>query len=293
MATLYLVSSPIGNLDDLSTRAAETLRSVDRILAEDTRRSRVLADRCGADAPLVSVHAHNEQERIERILGWLDAGEDLGLVSDAGTPLVSDPGGRVVQAVVEGGHRVVPIPGPSAVLAALVGSGLPADRFAFLGFPARKGRQREVDLERVAGTRETVVLFESPHRLVRLLDDLTKRCEEGRRVAVGRELTKLHEEFTRGTLSEVAGYYRRHPPKGEVTAVVAPADALMDEAEVEAEAARLARELLDDGMRPSTVAREVADRLDVARNDAYRIVHDVEGSAAKREADERGTDEDE
>lgn len=278
MSTLYLVSTPIGNLDDVSSRAAETLRAVHRILAEDTRRTRVLADHVGADAPLVSLHAHNERQRLERITGWLDAGEDLALVSDAGTPLVSDPGGRVVDAVLEHGHRVVPIPGPSAVLAALVGSGLPAERFVFLGFPARKGRDREADLTRIAESAETAVLFESPHRLVRLLEDLDERCEAGRRVAVARELTKLHEEFVRGTLPEVAGYYRERPPKGEVTVVVAPADPDDAEVDVEAEAARLARDLLDEGMRASTVAKEVAGRLDLARNDAYRIVHDLEGT---------------
>lgn len=276
MATLYLVSTPIGNLDDVSERAAGTLRSVDRILAEDTRRTRVLADRVGASAPLVSVHAHNERERIERIVAWLDGGEDLALVSDAGTPLVSDPGGRVVTAVVEHGHDVVPVPGPSAVLAALVGSGLPAERFAFLGFLARKGRERQADLERVAGSPETVVLFESPQRLVRLLDDLAELCGPERSVAVARELTKVHEEFTRGTLSEVSGYYRECPPKGEVTVVVGPSEPGASQEEVEAEAVRLAGELLAEGMRPSTVAKELAGRLDLARNEAYRIVHDLE-----------------
>ncbi|NIP82948.1 MAG: rRNA small subunit methyltransferase 1, partial [Gemmatimonadetes bacterium] len=138
MATLYIVSTPIGNLDDVSERAAATLRVVDRILAEDTRRTRILADRVGASTSLVSLHAHNEAERIESILGWLGDGEDLALVSDAGTPLISDPGGRVVAAVVEAGHRVVPVPGASAILAALVAAGLPAERFTFLGFLARK-----------------------------------------------------------------------------------------------------------------------------------------------------------
>lgn len=276
MATLYLVSTPIGNLGDVSERAAGTLRSVDRILAEDTRRTRVLADRVGATAQLVSVHAHNERERIERIVAWLDGGEDLALVSDAGTPLVSDPGGRVVAAVVEHGHDVVPVPGPSAVLAALVGSGLPAERFAFLGFPARKGRERQADLERVAGSPETIVLFESPQRLVRLLDDLAELCGPERSVAVARELTKVHEEFTRGTLSEVSRYYRERPPKGEVTVVVGPSEPGASPEEVEAEAVRLAGELLAEGMRPSTVAKELAGRLDLARNDAYRIVHDLE-----------------
>lgn len=278
MATLYLVSTPIGNLDDLSPRGAETLRSVTRILAEDTRRSRILVDRVGASTPLVSVHAHNERERIDAILGWLGDGDDLALVTDAGTPLVSDPGGRVVSAVVDAGHTVVPIPGPSAVLAALVGSGLPAERFTFLGFVARKGRQREAELARIAEAEESVVLFESPHRLVRLLEELDRLCEDGRRVAVARELTKLHEEFTRGTLGEAAAYYEEHPPKGEVTVVVGPRDHDASVADVEAEARRLARELLGEGMRPSTVARNVATRLDLARNEAYRIVHELEGS---------------
>lgn len=278
MATLYLVSTPIGNLNDVSARAAETLRGVGRILAEDTRRTRILTERVGAGPPLVSLHAHNERERIEAILGWLEGGEDLALVTDAGTPLVSDPGGRVVSAVVGAGHDVVPVPGPSAVLAALVASGLPADRFTFLGFLARKGREREDDLQRIASARESTVVFESPHRLVRLLEDLAQACGPDRQVVVARELTKLHEEFRRGTLSEVGAYYLERPPKGEVTVVVGPEDVDAEEVDVEAQAGELAREMLDAGMRPSMVAKEVAARLDLARNDAYRIVHDLEGS---------------
>jgi len=276
VSTLYLVSTPIGNLGDLSPRAEETLRSVQRILAEDTRRSRLLAERAGATAPLVSVHAHNERERIDRILDWLGAGEDLALVSDAGTPLVSDPGGRVVGAVVEAGHRVVPVPGPSAVLAALVASGLPTGRFAFLGFPERKGRERGQLLERVARSEETVVLFESPQRLRRLLEDLREACGPERNVVVARELTKLHEEIVRGTLEEALRYYDNGPPKGEVTVVVAPSPTI-GHPETDIEAVRqLAADLLADGTSPSRVAREVADRLDLARNEAYRIVHDLD-----------------
>ena len=278
MATLYLVSTPIGNLDDVSARAAGTLRGVQRILAEDTRRTRVLTDRLGAEAPLVSLHAHNEAERIASILEWLDAGEDLALVTDAGTPLVSDPGGRVVTAVVGAGHAVIPIPGPSAVLAALVASGLPADRFTFLGFVARKGGERETDLQRVAGSAETTVLFESPNRLVRLLRDLEAVCGAERRVSVARELTKLHEEFVRGTLPEVATYYEERPPKGEVTVVVGPVAENAGGVDAEVEAETLAREMLAEGIRPSTVAKEIAGRLDLARNDAYRIVHDLKES---------------
>jgi 16S rRNA (cytidine1402-2'-O)-methyltransferase len=279
VSTLYLVSTPIGNLGDFSPRAAETLASVSRILAEDTRRSRLLADRAGSAAPLVSLHQHNERERIERILGWLDAGEDLALVSDAGTPLVSDPGGRVVAAVVEAGHAVVPIPGASAVLAALVASGLPGERFAFLGFPERKGKARRAILERVAGSDETVVLFESPVRLGRLLADLVEVCGPGRRVAVARELTKLHEEIYRGTLGEALAYYEGAPPKGEVTLVVEGSPSEDESALDESDVKEIARELLNSGMRPSGVARELARRLDLGRNDAYRIVHELESTA--------------
>lgn len=276
MATLFIVSTPIGNLGDLSPRAAETLRGADRILAEDTRRTRVLAEHAGARAPLVSLHQHNEAERTGRVLAWLDAGETLALVSDAGTPLVSDPGGRLVRAVAERGHVVVPIPGPSAALAALVGSGFGADRFSFLGFPERKGGARTALLARVAGAREPVVLFESPQRLERLLGDLAEACGAEREVAVARELTKVHEEFVRGTLSEVAAYYRQHPPRGEVSVVVGPADASpASEEDVEEEARRVARTLLGEGMKPSAVAREVAGRLAIGRNAAYRIVHDI------------------
>ncbi|MHB1192394.1 MAG: 16S rRNA (cytidine(1402)-2'-O)-methyltransferase [Longimicrobiales bacterium] len=276
MSTLFIVSTPIGNLGDLSPRAAETLRSAARILAEDTRRTRVLAAHAGATAPLVSLHAHNEAERVRRVLGWLDAGEDLALVSDAGTPLVSDPGGRLVDAVAAAGHDVIPIPGPSAVLAALVGSGLPSERFAFLGFPERKGPERAFLLERVAASRESVVIFESPQRLVRLLGDLAGLCGGERRVAVGRELTKLHEEWFRGTLAGAAAHFGERPPRGEVSVVVGPADeGAADAAGLESEARALARVLLDGGSQPSAVAREVASRLALPRNTAYRIVQET------------------
>jgi 16S rRNA (cytidine1402-2'-O)-methyltransferase len=276
VATLFIVSTPIGNLGDLSPRAAETLRSAARILAEDTRRTRVLAAHAGSTAPLVSVHAHNEAERVSRVLAWLDAGEDLALVSDAGTPLVSDPGGRLVDAVAAAGHRIIPIPGPSAVLAALVGSGLPSGRFTFFGFPERKGPERSLLLERVASSRESVVLFEAPQRLVRLLDELAALCGEGRKVAVGRELTKLHEEWFRGTLEGAAAHFTERPPRGEVSLVVGPAeDEDVDHAGLESEARALARSLLDGGCKPSAAAREVASRLALPRNTAYRIVQET------------------
>ncbi len=291
MATLYLVSTPIGNLSDLSARAEEVLRAVEVVLAEDTRRSRPLLRRLGSEARVVSLHAHNERSRERVVLELLGEGRDLALVSDAGTPLVSDPGASLVDAVVAAGHRVVPVPGPSAVMAALAGAGFPADRFLFLGFPARSGKRRREDLERVRRSPDTVVLFESPRRLGALLEELARLCGPERRAVVARELTKIHEEFRRGTLGELAEAYRGEPPPGEVTVVVAPAGpeaAALEREEVNERARAWARKALADGVRPSAVARELRARLDVPRNDAYRIVQDLAGDAAPEpDAEER------
>jgi 16S rRNA (cytidine1402-2'-O)-methyltransferase len=276
MATLYLVSTPIGNLGDLSPRAAETLSGVSRILAEDTRRTRPLLIRMGVKVPLVSFHGHNEVARVETVLGWLADGEDIGLVSDAGTPLVSDPGEGLVEAVLAAGHSVVPIPGPSAILAALVASGLPSHPFTFLGFLPRKGTERKELLERLATSRETTVLFESPERLVTLLEALADSSFPDRKCVVGRELTKLHEEFVRGSLAEVAAHFTSTPPRGEITLVLAAADDEPDSSSVDrAAASALAGALLGEGVSPSRAAKEVARRLRIPRNQAYEVVQSL------------------
>jgi 16S rRNA (cytidine1402-2'-O)-methyltransferase len=276
MSTLFVVSTPIGNLGDLSPRAAETLAGVSRILAEDTRRTRKLLSHLGLSTPLVSHHAHNEVSRQKKVLEWMDAGEDLAVVSDAGTPLVSDPGERLVEAVLSGGHEVVPIPGPSAILAALVASGLPALPFSFFGFVPRKGKERTRMLEQLASARETSVLFESPERLVSLLEALSETGGGERKGAVARELTKLHEEFVRGPLDDLILHFRENPPRGEITLVLEPVPEPEGVQEIdEAAAAALARALLDDGMSPSRAAKELARRLDVSRNQAYEVVQRV------------------
>lgn len=275
MATLFVVSTPIGNVGDLGRRAEQVLADVDHVLAEDTRRTGRLFQRLGVEARLTSLHAHNEAARRRRVLRWLEAGSDVAIVSDAGTPLVSDPGARIVQAVLEAGHQVVPVPGPSAVLAALVVSGFAVERFTFLGFLPRKGSERSRLVERVAEAEETVVLFESPERLINLLEDLQAACGGDRRVAVGRELTKLHESVVRGTLSEVFRYYQREAPRGEVTVVVEGAPVLpVDEADRDA-ARTLAMALLGEGESPSRAAREVSRRLRLPRNLAYEIVQEA------------------
>lgn len=278
MATLFVVSTPIGNLDDLTRRAAEVLGRVDRILAEDTRRTRTLLQHLGLATIPVSCHEHNEAARSVEVLGWLDGGEDVAMVSDAGTPLLSDPGQRLIEAVILGGHTVVPIPGVSAVTAALAASGLPATPFAFFGFVPRKGGERNALLERIAESRETAVVFEAPGRLTRLLDDLSEACGGERRVAVARELTKVHEEFVRGTLSEASRYYQERRVRGEVTVVVEPAPVAPGADTVDRAAGRaLARALLDAGASPSRAAREVSRRLGVARNVAYTLVQEESG----------------
>lgn len=271
MSRLYIVSTPIGNLSDMTHRAVEVLGAVSRVLAEDTRRTGVLLKRYGIDTRLVSAHEHNEAGRAEQVVEWLDGGEDLALVSDAGTPLVSDPGARLVEAAVAAGHDVVPIPGASAALAALVASGLPAEPFTFYGFLARSGAERTERLAELAALPHTAILYESPERLERLLGELAEHSEAGRRVAVARELTKLHEEHVRGTLDEVATHYRGARVKGEVVVVLEGAAGVPAEVD-EAAAAALAGALLEAGQRPSVAAREVARRLGVPRNRAYEIV---------------------
>ncbi len=279
MSTLYIVATPIGNLSDTSTRALEVLGSVDGVLAEDTRRTRVLMDHFDLHAPLTSLHEHNEASRIAGVLDRLSAGQCLALVSDAGTPLLSDPGERLVLTVVEAGHNVTPIPGPSAILTALVGAGFPTVPFTFHGFVPRKKGPRSDLLERIVGASETSVVFEAPGRLGALLSDLRELAEEERQVVVAREMTKIHEEFFRGTMGDAASYYAERPPRGEITVVVSPRVEEETEQGVDAAAARaLAQALLAEGLTPSKAAREVSSRLGIAKNMAYEIVHSLPGA---------------
>jgi len=276
LATLYVVSTPIGNLADLTYRGAEVLARAYRVVAEDTRRTRILLRHYGIETPVTSLHAHNEAQRCRLVTCWLEEGHDVALVADAGTPLICDPGERVVASVLRKGYPVVPIPGPSAVLSALVISGLPTVPFTFHGFPPRKAKLREQLLERIATAPETTVLFEAPNRLVELLTDLARRCGPERSVAVARELTKVHEDCFRGTLEDARRYYERVPPRGEVVVVVGGCAATREgDVTSDAEARALARALVASGKRPSAVARDLVARLGLPRNRAYRIVQSL------------------
>src|SRR5437667_5877163 len=218
--TLYVVATPLGNLDDLSPRAAATLTRVAAVAAEDTRHTKPLLAHVGSRAVLLSFHAHSSDAALRRILHLLGSGKDVALVTDAGTPAVSDPGGVLVAAARARDVPVVTIPGPTAVAAALAVSGLPADRYLFLGFLPRKGSERRRLLETVAKSEWTVVLFEAPQRTAELLADLAAACGGERRAAVARELTKVFEETRAGTLVELAGYYAGAPVRREVPVLV-------------------------------------------------------------------------
>lgn len=222
MSTLFLVATPIGNLGDFSPRAVEVLNSVAYIACEDTRTSGVLLNHYNIDKPTFAFHQHNEHKKVEHLLNLLDAHQDVALISDAGMPGISDPGFLAVRAAHKGGHRVSVIPGPDAATTALVASGLPCDKYAYEGFlPPKKGRQKR--LKQLAEEERTLVIYESPHRLLKLLGELEEYMGGQRYVAVARELSKKFEEVIRGTIEEVELIFEtREDIKGEIVVVVAP-----------------------------------------------------------------------
>jgi 16S rRNA (cytidine1402-2'-O)-methyltransferase len=265
MGTLYVVATPIGNLEDVTLRALRVLREVELMLAEDTRRTRTLLTHHDVRTRPRSLHAHNEAQRSREVLEALASGSSVALVSDAGTPLVSDPGERLLAVVIAAGHPVVPVPGPSAVLSALVASGLPTAPFLFLGFLPRRRGEQEALLARIRDRAETLVLFESPRRLAatlrRLLDALGDRP-----ACVARELTKLHEEVARGSLQELAERFGEGT-RGEVTLVIggAPEEPALDEAALDSRI----RLLVGEGSSPREIANSLAPAARIPKREIY------------------------
>jgi 16S rRNA (cytidine1402-2'-O)-methyltransferase len=272
---LVVVATPIGNLGDLSPRASRTLCEVDLVLAEDTRHTGRLLAHVGSRVPQKSLHEHNERDRVDEILERLRAGERIALVSDAGTPAVSDPGYRLVAACVEQGLPVEVVPGPSAMLAALVVSGLPTDRVAFEGFLPRKGGARRRRLEELAREPRTLVLFVSPHRAADDLGDLADALGEERRAALTRELTKRHEEAWHGSLEELAARLREGPVRGEITLVVAGAAPLAGRDVDDAELVARVRELIASGTPKKEAIATVATAVARPKRDVYQAVVDA------------------
>jgi 16S rRNA (cytidine1402-2'-O)-methyltransferase len=271
--TLYLVSTPIGNLGDMTHRAVEVLSSAALIIAEDTRHSRRLLDHYKISTPLKSYHEHNEAQETPKLVARLRAGDSIALISDAGTPLISDPGSRLVAAAVDANLPVVPIPGASSVMAAIVGSGMSLERFTFVGFLPRKGRERSEMIADVVASHSTVVMFEAANRVGATLDALASAGAAERPAVVARELTKQFEEFKRGSVVELANVYKDVDPKGEVVLVIAGAE---KSAVSEGELSDAARKLRASGNSPRDVMEHLMSGLGAPRNLAYKLAHESE-----------------
>lgn len=273
--TLFIVATPIGNLEDMTQRALRVLREVDLIACEDTRHTRKLLNHFGINTATISYHEHNERERAEELCAMLVSGRSIALVSDAGTPLINDPGYRVVAAAIERGVDVVPIPGPSAFVSALAASGLPTDQFFFGGFlPARAGARR-AKLEELRSTNATLVFFEAPHRIAAALKDAAHVLGH-RRAAVARELTKLHEEFARGTLNELREQFSKvGTARGEMVLIISgealDSSAKPEQTSTERLVARV-NELEREGLNSKDALKQAARELGIRRAEAYRTM---------------------
>lgn len=269
--SLFVVSTPIGNMGDITLRAIDVLRSVDLVLAEDTRHSRHLLTHHDIRTPLQSYHEHNEARATAMAMARLQHGRDVALISDAGTPLLSDPGARLVRAAVGAGVRVVPVPGASALLAALVTSGLATERFTYFGFLPRKGREREAALRELSSLEHTAVVYEAPNRVADTLRDLAEQGAGQRTAVVARELTKQFEEVRRGTVSDLAAYYQRSSLRGEVVIVL---EGRMAEVPGEDELRARARALRSSGLSRREIIATLVNEDGASRNLAYRLAHE-------------------
>ena len=267
--TLYVVATPIGNLEDISYRAVRVLKEAELIACEDTRHTAKLLNHYGIDRPTISYHEHNEAARAEELVAKLEEGMNVAQVSDAGMPGISDPGYRVIHLAIERGVQVVPIPGASALVAALAASGLPTDSFQFLGFLPAKSGQRRTTLESLHSSTYATVVYEAPHRIVETMKDIVELLGEQRPIVVARELTKVHEEFVRGTAAEVLRHLQRHEPKGEMTLLIGKG------APLEKAGAKNVAQRVDEIMRAHQVdenaaLKVVAKEQGISKSEAYR-----------------------
>ena len=276
--TLYIVSTPIGNLEDITHRALRILREVDLVACEDTRHTRKLLNHFAIEAATISYHEHNECERANELCAMLAAGKNIALVSDAGTPIVSDPGFRLVHLAVEKGFPVVPIPGPTAFVAALSASGLPSDEFLFAGFLPARGGGRRAKLEALRSIDTTLIFYEAPHRIAATLRDAADILGN-RQAVVARELTKLHEEFARGRLDELADNFSdRNKARGEIVLLIAGAQSANDlderlgTASTSQALADRVNKLEGEGLNEKAALKKAARELGLKRDEAYRLM---------------------
>ena len=278
MGTLYVVGTPIGNLEDMTFRAVRILQSVDAIAAEDTRHTGKLLEHFQIKTPQVSYHEHNRNERLPELLSQLSGGKSIALVTDAGIPGISDPGYELVKACVEGGIQVVPIPGANAAITALSAAGLPTERFAFEGFLPASGKDRKMRLESLQAESRTLIFYEAPHRIRATLQDLAECLGNERGIALARELTKMHEEFWRGTLEQAIAYYTQHEPKGEFTLILSGAELEMPVLSEEALKEEL-QKIMDEGVSRSQASRQLAQLTKLPRRQLYQLALSLPGSA--------------
>ena len=272
--TLYIVATPIGNLEDITQRALRVLREVDLIACEDTRHTRKLLNHFGIETKTISYHEHNERERAEELCALLESGKSVAIVSDAGTPLISDPGFRVVNLAIEKAIVVVPVPGPSALVAALSASGLPSDQFLFAGFLPARANARSVALEKLRSIDATLIFYEAPHRIVATLRDALAVLGD-REAVIARELTKLHEEFVRGKLSKlIERFSDARNARGEMVLLIAGAHATaLDKQNVSsAQLAERVSGLENEGMDSKAALKKAARELGLKRDEAYRMM---------------------
>ena len=269
---LYIVATPIGNLEDITLRALRVLKEVDLIAAEDTRHTRHLLDHYGIKTALTSYHEHNERAKAQNLVERLLHGDSIALVSDAGTPAISDPGYRLVVAALPAGIRVTPIPGAAALAAVISASGLPSDRFVFEGFLPAKEQEKKKKLQKLQSEVRTLIFYEAPHRLKESLQDLQQVFGD-REIVVAREVTKMHEEFLRGTISAVSEQIANRELKGEITIVVqgSPSVAEVSDEEIEAEIRRLA----GAGMGIKAISQLLGERYDLSKRVVYRLALDL------------------
>ena len=272
--TLYVVATPIGNLEDITYRAVRVLREADLIACEDTRHTAKLLTHYGIEKPTVSYHEHNEAARAEELVEKLEQGLNVAQVSDAGMPGISDPGYRVIRLAIERGIQVVPVPGASAVIAALAASGLATDSFQFLGFlPARSGERRTM-LESLRAAEQTTVLYEAPHRVVETMRDVVEILGAERPVVIARELTKIHEEFLRGSAAAVLKKLEQREVKGEITLLIGKAEGKVQRAEKDI-AARLQQIMREQQIDENAALKVVAKEMGVSKSEAYRELQRV------------------
>jgi 16S rRNA (cytidine1402-2'-O)-methyltransferase len=274
--TLYIVATPIGNLADITQRALQVLREVDLIACEDTRHTRKLLNHFGIDTRAISYHERNERERAEQLCALLNEGKNVALVSDAGTPLISDPGFRLVNLAIEKGIPVVPVPGPSALVTALSASGLPSDQFYFAGFLPARANARRARLEELRNVPATLIFYEAPHRIAATLRDALEVLGD-REAAIARELTKLHEEFARGKLSQLAeAFAKAENARGEIVLIIngALSDRPVDQTRenVPSRLAERVRELESEGADVKLALKTAARELGLKRDEAYRLM---------------------